>query len=86
MSKDGFASRNLFKTDGTHYSMFDVHQFLFRFDWTFAAGGDACSFLPAICFFVECRAPCAECLLPYTLHLTPIAVACFPDTFHIFDA
>ncbi len=37
-----------FKTDRTHYSMFDVgrsmldvHQFLSRFDWTLAASGDA---------------------------------------------
>jgi hypothetical protein len=42
------ASLGLFKKDRIHYSMFDVersvfdvHQFLFRFDWTLAASGDA---------------------------------------------
>jgi hypothetical protein len=42
------ASLGLFKIDRIHYSMFDaerwvfdVHQFLFRFDWTLVASGAA---------------------------------------------
>jgi hypothetical protein len=48
MIKCGIASLGLFKIDRIHYSMFDVersmfdvHQFLFRFDWTLAASGAA---------------------------------------------
>jgi hypothetical protein len=44
MTNDGIASRNLFlKRQNTiiRRSMFDVHQFLFRSDWTLAASGAA---------------------------------------------
>ena len=46
MRKDGIAALNLFKIDRIHSFdvrcwMFDVHQFLFRSDWTLVASGRA---------------------------------------------